>query len=156
MSNNALIALEQKLQKIDVTRLVEYTRKINDIGGLNNMMAPIYLRDFIIAQDYTSSMLSQAVRHDLEAQSALDTAKSIAYLDRSGDYLKQRGIKDTAESRKQYVDADADVQKAKELKAKTAALVTFLKNKYMSFRQAHDDIKKMVYSDQYQTPNEGM
>jgi len=156
MSNKALIALEQKLQKIDVTKLVEYTKKINDIGSLNNMMAPTYLRDFIIAQDYTSTMLAQAVRYDLDAQSALDTAKSIAYLDRAGDHLEGKGIKDTAESRKQYVDIDEDVKMAKALKAKTAALVVFLKNKYFSFRQSHDDVKKMVYSDQYQTPDEGM
>jgi len=156
MSNNAIAILEQKLQQIDVTKLVEYTKKIQDIGSLNNMMAPQYLKDFIMAQDYTSSMLSQAVRFELDAKSALKTAEAIAYLDRAGDYLKSKGIKDTAESRKKYVPIDPDVQRAEALEAKATALVTFLKNKYFSFRQAHDDVKKMVYSDQYMTPEEGM
>jgi len=156
MSNNAIAVLEQKLQQIDVTKLVEYTKKIQDIGSLNNMMAPQYLKDFIIAQDYTSSMLSQAVRFELDAKSAVKTAEAIAYLDRAGDYLKSKGIKDTAESRKKYVPIDPDVQRAEALEAKATALVTFLKNKYFSFRQAHDDVKKMVYSDQYMTPEEGM
>jgi hypothetical protein len=155
VANNALVLVENRLKTLDVTKLVEYSRKIKDIGSLNNMMAPQYLRDFIIAQDYTSSMLAGAVRCDLEAQGALDTAKSIAYLDRAGEYLEKKGIKDTSEARKQYVDLDEDVRHAADLKAKTAALVVFLKNKYQTFRQAHDDIKKMVYGDPYQTPNEG-
>lgn len=155
MVNKSLVSVEKRLKSLDVTKLVEYTRKIKDIGALNNMMAPTYLRDFIMAQDHTSSLLSMAIRCDVEAQSALDTAKSIAYLDNAGEYLEKKGIKDTAEARKQYIDLDEDVIKAKDLKAKTAALVTFLKNKYQSFRQAHDDIKKTAYGDQYQTPNEG-
>ena len=156
MSNNALVVLEKKLLRLDVTRLIEYTKKIERIGGLNNMMAPQYLRDFIIAQDHTSTLLSHAVRYDLEAANALETAKAIAYLDKAGDYLKSKGIKDSAEARKRYVELDADVKAAHQLKAKTAALVTFLKNKHQAFRQAHDDVKKMVYSDQYQSPDEGM
>ena len=155
MANDKLTKISQKISRIDVTKIVEYTKKIKDIGSLNNMMAPIYLRDFIIAYDITNTMLSMAIRYDIEAQAELDRTKSIAYLDRAGDYLKEKGIKDSAESRKKYIDVDLDVQKAAELKAKTVALVAFLKNKLQEFRFAHDDVKKMVYSDQYQTPDEG-
>jgi len=155
MSSNELMVLEERLQKIDVTRLVEFTRKIKDIGGLNHMLAPQYLRDFILAYDHTNSMLSLAVRYDSEAGSHLDTAKAIAFLDRAGDYLKERDIKDSAESRKRYIDMDVDVKRAANIKAKTTALVVFLKNKLQAFRMSHDDVKKMVYTDSYQTPEEG-
>jgi len=155
MSQNALVAVEARLKSIDVTKLVEYTKKIADIGSLNKMMAPTYLRDFIIAYDVTNTMLSQAIRCDLEAATVLDTSRSIAYLDRAGDFLKLREIKDTSEARKQYVDIDQDVILAANTKAKTTALVSFLKNKMQEFRLAHDDVKKISYGDPYNSPEEG-
>lgn len=153
MSTTSLV--EERLKSLDVTKLVEYTQKIKDIGSLNKMMAPIYLRDFILAYDATNSMLTHAIRCDLDAQTALDTARAVAYLDRAGDYLKEKGIKDTSEARKQYVDIDGDVISSANTKAKTQALVSFLKNKMQEFRLAHDDVKKIAYGEQYMSPEEG-
>ena len=148
-------AVEQRLQAIDVTKIVEYTKKLREIGSINKMMAPVYLRDFIVAYDITNTMYSAAIRCDIEAQASLDTARSIAYLDRAGDYLRSKGIKESSEARKQYVDIDEGVIKASELKAKTTALCAFLKNKLQEFRMAHDDVKKMSYGDNYMSPEEG-
>jgi len=150
-----LVAIENKLKAIDVTKLVEYTKKINDIGSLNKMLAPDYMRDFINAIDSTNIMLSNAIKCDLDAESTLDTAEAIAFLDNAGDYLKERGIKDSAEARKKYIDVDPDVIKAKNIKAKTTALVAFLKNKLSTFRMAHDDVKKITYTDHGMTQFEG-
>jgi hypothetical protein len=155
MSSQSLVAVEQRLKTIDVTKLVEYTLKIRDIGGLNNMMAPTYLRDFILGYDVANSMLATAVRCEIEVKTALDRARAIAYLDRAQDYCKEHGIKISNGVREQYVELDDDVAAAKSLYAKATAMTTFLKNKLQEFRMAHDDVKKMVYSDSYQTPNEG-
>lgn len=155
MSDRALTAVERNLQTVDVTKLVEYTRKIKDIGSLNKMMAPSYLRDFIIAYDLCGSMLAAAVRYDLDATTELETAKAIAYLDKAGDYLKDKGIKESSAARERYVAIDPDVIASSNTKAKTTALVVLLKNKLQDFRMAHDDVKKMVYSDEYQSGNEG-
>jgi len=156
MVENALQRIEERLVSIDVTKLVEYTKKIKEIGTINKMMAPVYLRDFIIAYDVTNSMLSQAIRFDLETAAALDTARSIAYLDKAGDYLKTKGIKESSEARKQYVDIDETVIRAANTRAKTQALVSFLKNKMQEFRLAHDDVKKIAYGEQYMSPDEGI
>lgn len=153
---DALIKIEHRLQKIDVTELAQYTNKIKDIGTLNKMMAPIYMRDFIIAFDVTNNLLSMAIKSDLEASTVLDTARSIAYLDKAGEFLKEKGIKDSSEARKQYIELDEDVIKASNVRAKTQALVSFLKNKMQEFRLAHDDVKKIAYGDQYMSPDEGM
>jgi hypothetical protein len=155
MQDNALTAVEQKLQTIDITKLVEYTRKIRDIGSLNKMMAPLYLRDFIIAYDLAGSMLAAAVRYDLDANTALETAKAIAYLDKAGDYLESKKIKESSAARERYVAIDADVIAASNTKAKSTALVVLLKNKLQDFRMAHDDVKKMTYGEPYQTNEEG-
>jgi len=151
----ALANVEERLKSVDVTKLVEYTRKIKDIGSLNKMMAPLYLRDFILAYDVCNTMLSHAMRCNIDAQTALDTARAVAYLDKSSDYLKARDIKDTSEARKQYIDVDEDVIAASNVKAKTEALVSFLKNKMQEFRLAHDDVKKIAYGEQYMSPVEG-
>lgn len=147
--------MANELQTIDVTKLVEYTKLINDIGGLNKMMAPNYLRDFINAMDATSSMLSKATKANLDAQNELKKAEAIAYLDKAGDYLAERGIKDTAESRKKYIDVDPAVGAARDKVAATEAMVTFLKNKYQAFRCAHDDVKKISFNEVQGTAFEG-
>ena len=144
-----------ELQTIDVTRLVEFTNKIKEIGGLNKMMAPQYLRDFINAMDLTSSMLSKAIRANLEAKAELDKAKAIAYLDKAGDYCRDNNIKLSNGVREMYVDLDQDVIAAKDKHAATEAMVCFLKNKYQAFRCAHDDTKKIAYGDQQMTGFEG-
>lgn len=150
-----LTVIEEKLQKIDVTKIVHYGNKIKHIGTLNKMMAGPYLQDFIIACDLVNSMLSNVVRCDIEAKAQLEQAESIAYLDRALDYLKAKGIKDTAESRKKYIDIDPDVIKAKDIKAKTEAMVVFLKNKLRSFQDAHNAVKKIAYGDQQFSGEEG-
>jgi len=143
------------LQTVDVTKLVEYTKLINDIGGLNKMMAPNYLRDFINAMDATSAMLSKATKAHLNANADLKRCEAIAYLDKAGDYLTERNIKDTAESRKKYIDIDSDVGEARERVAITESMVVFLKNKYQAFRCAHDDVKKISFNEVQGTGFEG-
>lgn len=155
MDETPTTALEQRLRSIDVTKIAEYTGKLRQIGSITKLMAPTYLRDFIVAYDITNSMYAAAIRCDIEAQTVLDTAKSIAYLDKAGEYLKTRNIKESSEARKQYIDIDADVVAAANTKARTTALCAFLRNKLQEFRMAHDDVKKMTYGDQYMTPEEG-
>ena len=144
-----------ELQTLDVTKLVEYTKLISKIGGLNKMMAPDYLKDFINAMDLTSSLLSKAVKANLEIKAALDKAKAIAYLDRAGDYAESKGIKISNGVREMYVDLDNDVVAAKEKYAASEAMVTFLKNKYQAFRCAHDDVKKISFNEVQGTAFEG-
>lgn len=147
--------MANELQTIDVTKLVEYSKKINEIGSLNKMMAPNYLRDFINAMDMTSSMLSKATKANLEYKAALDRAKAIAYLDKATEYLQNNDIKITDNNRKMYVDLDDDVIAAKDKLAASEAMVTFLKNKYQAFRCAHDDVKKISFNDTQGTSFEG-
>jgi len=130
-----------ELQTIDVTKLVEYTKLISDIGSINKMMTHQYLRDFINAMDLTSSMLSKAVKANLQSKAQLDKVKAIAYLDKAGDYCTAKGIKISNGVREMYVDLDSDVIAAKDTYAASEAMVTFLKNKYYAFKSAHDDVK---------------
>jgi hypothetical protein len=147
--------MSNELQTVDVTKLAEYTRLIKDIGGLNKMMAPNYLRDFINAMDLTSSMLSKAVKTNLETKAQLEKAKAIAYLDKAGDYCEEKNIKISNGVREMYVDLDEDVIAAKEKYAASEAMVTFLKNKYQAFRCAHDDVKKISFNEVQGTAFEG-
>jgi len=141
---------------IDVTTLAVYLGKVREIASVNKMMGATYLRDFIEGQDVAGQLLAKAVQADIRAKSKLEQAEAIAYLDHASDYLTSKGIKDSSEARKRYVDIDHDVLTAKDNKAKTEALVSLMKNKLSVLRQAHDDLKKILYGDSHMTGYEGM
>jgi hypothetical protein len=151
-----LTLLENKLNSFDISVIVEYKRKINDLANIKKIEAPAYLRDFIIAYDVTSILFAKSIEYELEAKTLLEYAEAIAYLDKATEYLNSKSIKETNEARKQYVNIDVDVIKAKGLKGRTEAIVVLLKNKLIEFRLAHDDVKKITYDEPYQTPYEGM
>lgn len=141
---------------IDVTQLSTYLEKANQIASVSKMMAGVYLQDLIKGQDIAGQLLAKAVQADIRAKARLEQAEAIAYLDYAADYLKSKGIKDSSEARKRYIDIDENVILAKENKAKTEALVSLMKNKLSVLRMAHDDLKKITYGDQYMTPYEGI
>lgn len=142
--------------RVDITQLAEYVNKIDELASINKMMAPVYLRDYIMGQDVAANLLAKAMQADSRAKARVEQAEAIAYLERARDYLESKGIKDTSEARKQYVNVDPDVLAAKDNRAKTEALVSLLKSKLSQLRQAHDDLKKIAYGDQNLTPYEGM
>lgn len=147
---------EKQVATIDVTQLAVYLSKVKELASINKMMGATYLRDFIEGQDIAGAMLARAIREDAKAKAKLEQAEAIAYLDYAADYLKARGIKDSSEARKRYVDVDDNVVIAKDKKAQTEALVSLMKNKLSVLRQAHDDLKKILYGDQHMTGYEGM
>lgn len=143
-------------QRVDITQLATYVNKIQELSSVNKMMAPVFLRDFIIGQDVAANLLAKAMQADSRAKSQVEYTESVAYLEKAREYLDSKQIKDTSEARKQYVNIDADVRKAKDDKARTEALVSLLKSKLSQLRQAHDDLKKIAYGDQNMTAYEGM
>jgi hypothetical protein len=131
---------------IDITKLKQYNEKVKELHKCTSpMYAPMYLRDFILAYDVTNTYLMKVTRLYEEAESNVKAAESIAYLDRAGEELKKRDIKDSSEARKRYIPLDPDVIRAHEIKAKTEALLVFLKNKMIEYKSCHDSAKKMAY-----------
>jgi hypothetical protein len=151
-----LVALQQSLDAIELNRLHDFTRKLNDFGtNFNKMMAGVQMRDFIMAYDLANSMYAKAQRFTLNAKAAVEEAEAIAYLDHSTSYLESKKFKITDESRKRYIDVDPEVIVAKDLYARAVSIETFLKNKMFEFKDALDCIKIMT-RDTYLTPHEGM
>lgn len=146
----------KQVATLDVTQLTVYLNKVKEIASINKMMGATYLRDFIEGQDVAGALLARAIREDAKAKAKLEQAEAIAYLDYASDYLKSKEIKDSSEARKRYVDIDENVVLAKDKKAQTEALVSLMKNKLSILRQAHDDLKKILYGDQNLTGYEGM
>lgn len=143
-------------QRVDITQLADYINKIQELSSVTKMMAPVYLRDYIMGQDVAANLLAKAIQADSKAKAKVEYAEAIAYLERAKEYLETHGIKDTSEARKQYVNVDPDVVIAKENRAKTEALVSLLKSKLSQLRQAHDDLKKITYDKGNDTTWEGM
>jgi DNA primase len=141
---------------LDVTQLAEYVNKIQELSSVSKMMAPVYLRDYIMGQDVAANLLAKAMQADSRAKAKVEQAEAIAYLEKAREYLESKQIKDTSEARKQYVNIDIDVLAAKDNRARSEALVSLLKSKLSQLRQAHDDLKKIAYGDQNMTSYEGM
>ena len=141
---------------IDITQLAEYVNKIQELSSVSKMMAPVYLRDYIIGQDVAANLLAKAIQADSKAKARLEQAEAIAFLEKAREYLEDKGVKDTSEARKQYVNMDPDVLIAKDNRAKTEALVVLLKSKLNQLRQCHDDLKKIIYDKNTDTAWEGM
>jgi hypothetical protein len=159
MSDLTLVnKLEKDLKSLDITKVLKYNEKLEDLTlGANTMNAPLYLRDFILAYDETNVLLSKAMRYLGQAEAALKAAESIAYFDRASDFLIEKNVKDSSEARKRYIPLDPDVQAAERVKALAESMVSLLKNKMMEFRMAHDDVKKMAYAnDNNNSQYEGM
>lgn len=145
-----------ELQSIDVTALAKYLEKVGQISTVSKILGPTLLRELIEGQDVAGVMLARAIREEGKAKSRLDHARAIAYLEKAASYLKDHGIKDTSEARKMYIDLDEDVLKALDHRSMTEAMVVLLKNKLSIIRQAHDDLKKIIYGDTHMTQYEGM
>lgn len=141
---------------VDITQLAKYINKIEELSTVSKMLAPVYLRDFIIGQDVAITLYARAIKADAKAKAKLEYAESIAYLESAKAYLDAQGIKDTSEARKQYVNIDPTVLEAKDQKAQTEAFVILLKGKCQELRMAHDDLKKITYADTHMTDFEGM
>lgn len=154
----AITVLSNELNSLlstEMAKLQGYTNKISEIATVSKPTAPLYIRDFILAYDHASQILAILTKVDLKAKATVDHAEAIAFLERSTEYLKKINQKDTVEARKQYVSLDQDVIEARDLKARAEAVLTLVKNKVSQFRMAHDDVKKIVYGDNFQTGNEG-
>jgi hypothetical protein len=150
-----LSEVESKLNSIDMGKLTEYVRKLSTIEEASNTnLAPTMMRDFIMAQDMASVMLARAIQAEMMAKSAIDTAEAIALLDKSDAFFKARDQKPTADLRKAYVALDPDVNAARDLHAKTVAVVTILKNRVYEFKSALDSVRQ-IYRDTKQTQWEG-
>ena len=109
------------------------------------MLAPIYLRDFILAIDVTGVLYAKAIKNHNRAEAHAKRMESIAFMDNAGPALEERGLRDSAEARKKYVHMDPDVVAAYEVRAKTEAMVSLLRLKLQEFRLAHDDVKKIFH-----------
>lgn len=153
--DSKLAVIEQKLRTINIAKIAEYSNKIKDIATMNKMMAGHYLKDFIEAYDITAAAYAAVVKLDIDAKTELESSESIAYFDKAPAFLEEKGIKQSSEARKMYIDRDEDVIKAKRVKSQSEAMAALLKNKLQVFRMSHDDVKKLAYGDDFQTGEEG-
>lgn len=150
--------LEEKIRGLDMTPVLQFSNKLEELTkAANTTVAPMYLRDFILAMDKTNDLVAKASFFHGQAKNALDVCESIAYFDNAPAYLEAKGVKDTSEARKRYIDLDGDVQKAKDVFARAESMLEFLKVKRQEFKMAHEAVKKIAYSSDYSnSPEEGM
>ena len=142
-----IAVIKEKANNIDITKIAQYCSLVEKISTVTPMTAPVFIKDFVVAYDYASSMLTDISRWAMATKAKLDSAESIAFLDKSRVYLEANGIKATDDSKKKYIDIDPDVVIIRDLHEQLVALEDHLKRKLTLFKAAHDDIKKIIYHD---------
>jgi hypothetical protein len=155
---DALAVINEKLQKIDMSKIVNYSDRLSKIDNLSQSEASLYLQDFLVAYDAASYALSVSTKCLIEAKTQLDNTRSEAYFDRAPSFLKSKGVRDSSEARKKYEEKDEQVIKAKNIYSKAEAMNQLLKNKLMVFRYAYEALKKIYFSgdNNNKLPYEGM
>ena len=58
-------------RRVDITQLAEYVNKIEELSSVNKMMAPVYLRDYIMGQDVAAHLLAKAMSADSRESATL-------------------------------------------------------------------------------------
>ena len=156
MQDLSLVIKEAKTLDVDITRIAQYSKKIEELGNdFNRLNTPDYLRDLIIARDITSQALFKITKCLMDAEDLVKKEESIAFLDRAEVHLTIKGSKDTVDARKMYVNRDEQVLKARGVYNQLKALERLIRDKVSLFKDAHDTLKKIVYSEN-NSPWEGM
>lgn len=131
---------------MDMSEIYKYEALVEDLAGVNLMNGPFYMREFLKAKELASSFYCRLLFDYEQARNRTRTEQALAYLERSEDYIKARGLKSTDETKKQYVAIDKGYQAAKDKEDMLKALVTLMENKVYKFQAAHDDAKKIFDS----------
>jgi len=116
--------------------------------------APQYLEWSSRGYGAASLYYSMAIELYNKIDTLLDTARSIAFLDKAKVALAGEK-KDTAAARNQYVSRDEDVISALDMRSEAEALMAFLKNKAQEYRMNHEATKKIAYGDNFGVGDHG-
>lgn len=151
--SNSLIIETSDGDVVDLSVIATYVDMAKNIASVSKMMAPVTLQSLIEGQDLAGDLLSKVIQQDVLVSNKLSEAEAIAYLEKSTDFLQSKGLKDTSEARKQYVEMDPDVLALRNKKAMLEAFTSMLKNKLSILKQAHDDLKKIHYAESANVSN---
>lgn len=131
---------------MEMTDIYKWESMIEEMTGVNSMNGPFYMREFLKAKDVCSSYYCRLMYDFEQAKNRTKMEIALSYLERSREYIRKNELKDTDETKKQYVQIDTQYNKAKDVEDMLKALVTLMGNKVDKFQSAHDDVKKIFDS----------
>lgn len=132
---------------VDYSKIREFEALRADIHQLDAISAPRYMRDFNVACDVVSNLLTK-VRVALAAQAAQrNEEEAKAVLERAPLYFKENNtlsdLKDSTTLRNHYVNIDPQYKAASLKYEALKALVQFLEDKLDEFKRHHFTVKQM-------------
>ena len=131
---------------MDMSDIYKWESMVDQLTNINSINGPYYMREFLKAKEVCSSYYCKLIFDLEQARNRTKTEYALSYLERSQEYIKFKGLKDTDETKKQYVQIDRAYQAAKDHEDMLKALATLLGNKVDKFQTAHDDAKKIFDS----------
>lgn len=131
---------------MDMTDIYKWEAMAEELTSVNSLNGPFYMREFLKAKEICSSYYCRLMFDYEQARNKTKQEYALAYLERSEIYIKDKGLKSTDETKKQFVAIDRRYQEAKDREDMMKALVTLMGNKTDKFQALHDDAKKIFDS----------
>lgn len=134
--------------ELDLTKVKEYEALQKDLVSLDINSGPMYMRDFNIAYELVSKLVSEVEKAYENAVMQRKHEEAKAKIERAPKYFEENktltpSLKDSMSLREAYVALDPEYLAAKERENSLHALLTYLQNKLEFFRSSHDDARKI-------------
>jgi hypothetical protein len=147
--------VEVSLPKLNLLPLQPYEALRNQLTEITAVSGPLHMRDLNRATEAVAQLEAKVIELRDRALLDRDHARAKAVLEKSTEYFKEKGIKDTAAMREWYPDIDPEVRFASERVNALNALLKILEAKHDAFGKAHDDAKKVYDRITAGSPNRG-
>jgi hypothetical protein len=131
---------------IEMGQIYRYEVMVDDLALINSMNGPLYMKEFLKAKELASSYYSKLILDYEQAKNETKRQYALSYLERSQVYIADKKLKDTDETKKQYVCIDPQYTVAKDKEDMFKALVTLVGNKVDKFQNAYEASKKIYES----------
>ena len=124
-----------------------YQNKIRNIATCSEHEVPLMLKIFIEGIAKIGNMQSTILLSFNQAKKKRKEAEAIAVLEKYPEWCQSKKKKGTVVEGQSFTDLDAEVQSARENEHYYEALNMYLQNARQTLVYAHDDLKKITYTN---------
>lgn len=141
--------------RIDLSQILIAEGRQGEVAMVTPMKAPELLAVFNSAWLAVNREVTQLVYQRDVAEKEVERRKATVLLEVVTDFLKEKGIASSTDTRKAVIDLDSEYIVRQDTYDQLSAAVEHLKGKQKSFENSFTSVKKIMGEDVYQMQNRG-